>query len=103
MNAKLVREESEFKPEWSWINELNQVDEIEISLSLLKDSSTVEPFGSCGKKVIIANFLPDGKLEVTVAAKRTPWTDAPIELASNSKENIEKSNKGSKIKTELTR
>ncbi|CAH1437611.1 unnamed protein product [Lactuca virosa] len=40
MNSILVWEESEFKPEW--IKDLNEVDEIENPLSLLKDSSMVE-------------------------------------------------------------
>ncbi|KAI3521040.1 hypothetical protein L1887_10498 [Cichorium endivia] len=100
MNSKLVWEESEFKPEW--IKDLNEVDEIENPLSLLNDSSMVEPLGSCGKKVMMwwlraearadskfpAGWRIDPPLEVTVEAKRTPWPDPPLELESNSEKLI---------------
>ncbi|XP_023754316.1 beta-1,4-xylosyltransferase IRX14 [Lactuca sativa] len=96
MNSRLVWEESEFKPEW--IKDLNEVDEIENPLSLLKDSSMVEPLGNCGKKVMMwwlraearadskfpSGWIIDPPLEVTVAAKRTPWPDVTLEIASNS-------------------
>ncbi|KAD7479361.1 hypothetical protein R6Q59_008219 [Mikania micrantha] len=90
MNSKLVWEESEFRPEW--IKDLDMVagdgaDGTENPLSFLEDSSMVEPLGGCGKKVMLwwhrAEARADSKfpsgwtigpqLEVTVAAKRTPW------------------------------
>ncbi|XP_024962660.1 probable beta-1,4-xylosyltransferase IRX14 [Cynara cardunculus var. scolymus] len=98
MNSRLVWEESEFRPEW--IKDLDMVatgnGEIENPLSFLKDSSMVEPLGSCGKKVMLwwlraearadskfpAGWRIEPQLEVTVAAKRTPWPDAPPELPS---------------------
>ena len=55
MNSRLVWEESEFRPEW--IKDLDMVvsgdREIENPLSFVKDSSMVEPLGSCGKKVML--------------------------------------------------
>ncbi|KAM0022424.1 putative 1,4-beta-D-xylan synthase [Helianthus debilis subsp. tardiflorus] len=114
MNSKLVCEESEFRPEW--IKDVNTVvagdvvGEIENPLSFLEDASMVEPLGSCGKKVMLwwlrAEARADSKfpsgwiidpqfrwiiapqLEVTVAAKRTPWPEAPTELPSNTEKEI---------------
>nr|XP_043633498.1 beta-1,4-xylosyltransferase IRX14-like [Erigeron canadensis] len=100
MNARLVWEESEFRPEW--IRDLEMVvaggeeDEIENPLSFLEDASMVEPLGGCGKKVMMwwsraearadskfpAGWTIDPPLEVTVPAKQTPWPDVPLELAS---------------------
>lgn len=51
MNLRLVWEESKFKREW--IKDLNEFDKIKNPLSLLKDSSMVEPLGNCGKKVMM--------------------------------------------------
>ncbi|KAJ9562283.1 hypothetical protein OSB04_007443 [Centaurea solstitialis] len=57
MNSRLVWKEAEFRPDW--IKDLDMVvagdgdDDIESPLSLLKDSSMVEPLGSCGKKVML--------------------------------------------------
>ncbi|KAI7729083.1 hypothetical protein M8C21_018407 [Ambrosia artemisiifolia] len=93
MNSRLVWKEAEFRPDW--IKDLDVVlaedgsDAIENPLPLLKDSSMVEPLGSCGKKVMLwwlrAEARADSKfpsgwiinppLEMTVAAKRTPWPD----------------------------
>nr|XP_043618295.1 probable beta-1,4-xylosyltransferase IRX14H [Erigeron canadensis] len=101
INSRLVWSEAEFRPEW--IKDLDIVvgvdgdDDIESPLSLLNDSSTVEPLGSCGKKVMLwwlraearadskfpAGWTIDPPLEMTVPAKRTPWPDAPLELPSN--------------------
>nr|GEY04449.1 probable beta-1,4-xylosyltransferase IRX14 [Tanacetum cinerariifolium] len=57
MNSRLVWKEAEFRPEW--INDLDMVvaaggdDDIGSPLSLVKDSSMVEPLGGCGKKVMM--------------------------------------------------
>ncbi|KAK1433100.1 hypothetical protein QVD17_10006 [Tagetes erecta] len=101
MNSRLVWKEAEFRPDW--IKDLDLVvagdgdDDIESPLSLVKDSSMVEPLGSCGKKVMLwwlraearadskfpSGWIIDPPLEMTVPAKRTPWGDAPPELPSN--------------------
>ncbi|KAJ9562282.1 hypothetical protein OSB04_007442 [Centaurea solstitialis] len=101
MNSRLVWKEAEFRPDW--IKDLDMMvagdgdDDIESPLSLLKDSSMVEPLGSCGKKVMLwwlraearadskfpSGWTIDPPLEVTIPAKRTPWPDAPPELPSN--------------------
>lgn len=90
MNSRLVWKEGEFRPDW--IKDLDMVDgddDIESPLSLVEDSSMVEPLGGCGKKVMMwwlrAEARADSKfptgwnidppLEMTVPAKRTPWPD----------------------------
>lgn len=98
LNSRLLWKDAEDKPEW--VNDLDNVadsgGDIESPLSLLKDSSMVEPLGSCGRKVLLwwlrvearadskfpARWMLDPPLEVTVPAKRTPWPDAPPELPS---------------------
>ncbi|KAK1410289.1 hypothetical protein QVD17_36824 [Tagetes erecta] len=103
MNSRLVWEESEFRPEW--IKDLDMVvggDEVENPLSFVEDGSMVEPLGGCGKKVMLwwhraearadskfpSGWVVDPQLEVTVAAKRTPWSDVPSELESNTEKVI---------------
>ncbi|KAI3760944.1 hypothetical protein L1987_51348 [Smallanthus sonchifolius] len=106
MNSRLVWKEAEFRPDW--IKDLDTVvvgdgdDDIESPLSLVKDSSMVEPLGGCGKKVMLwwlraearadskfpSGWIIDPQLEMTVAAKQTPWTDAPPELPSNTQKVI---------------
>ncbi|KAD4888198.1 hypothetical protein R6Q59_034717 [Mikania micrantha] len=106
MNSRLVWKEAEFRPDW--IKDLDMVaaadgdDDIESPLSLVKDSSMVEPLGSCGKKVMLwwlraearadskfpSGWIIDPPLEVTVPAKRTPWPDVPPELPSNTQKVI---------------
>ncbi|WCJ31260.1 Nucleotide-diphospho-sugar transferases superfamily protein [Euphorbia peplus] len=93
LNSRLLWKDTEDKPDW--ISDLDSVDEnIESPLSLLKDSSMVEPLGSCGRQVMLwwlrvearsdSKFPPgwiiDPPLEITVPAKRTPWPDTPPEL-----------------------
>ncbi|RAL46705.1 hypothetical protein DM860_004984 [Cuscuta australis] len=98
LNARLLWGED--KPDW--VKDLDTVkngddeDGIESPLSLLKDSSMMEPLGSCGRKVMVwwlrvegradSKFPPrwiiDPPLEITVPAKRTPWPDAPPEHPS---------------------
>lgn len=55
LNSRLVWENIEEKP--AWVKELNEVgkdgDDVESPLSLLKDTSVVEPLGSCGRKVLL--------------------------------------------------
>lgn len=103
LNSRLVWKEDEDKPEW--VKDLDTVagerEDIECPLSLLKDSSAVEPLGSCGRRVLMwwlrvearadskfpAGWTIDPPLEITVPAKRTPWPDAPPELPSNEKTN----------------
>ncbi|GJX94241.1 probable beta-1,4-xylosyltransferase IRX14 [Tanacetum coccineum] len=101
MNSRLVWKEAEFRPEW--INDLDMFvaaggdDDIGSPLSLVKDSSMVEPLGGCGKKVMMwwlraearadskfpSGWTIDPPLEMTVPAKRTPWPDVTPELPSN--------------------
>ncbi|XAR57765.1 1,4-beta-D-xylan synthase [Bertholletia excelsa] len=101
LNSGLLWKEAKDKPEW--IKELGTLDgdgeDIESPLSLVKDSSVVEPLGSCGRKVLLwwlrvearydskfpAGWIIDPPLGVTVPAKRTPWPDVPPELPSNPK------------------
>ncbi|KFK30308.1 hypothetical protein AALP_AA7G245100 [Arabis alpina] len=93
-NSRLLWEEGENKPEWvKDFGSLNWNDGVESPLSLLNDPSMVEPLGSCGKQVLLwwlrvearadSKFPPgwiiDSPLEITVAAKRTPWPDVPPE------------------------
>ncbi|CAH9069294.1 unnamed protein product [Cuscuta europaea] len=111
LNSRLVWKDGEEKPEW--VKDLDGVVDagggIESPLSLLKDSSVVEPLGNCGRKVMLwwlrvearadskfpARWIIDPPLDVTVPAKRTPWPDAPPELPNAEKltsiqENTEK-------------
>ncbi|KAK6128600.1 hypothetical protein DH2020_037675 [Rehmannia glutinosa] len=98
LNSRLVWEDTE-KP--VWVKELEEVggdgEDVESPLSLLKDSSVVEPLGSCGRKVMLwwlrvearadskfpARWIIDPPLDITVPAKRTPWPDAPPDLPSS--------------------
>ncbi|XP_073041114.1 probable beta-1,4-xylosyltransferase IRX14H [Primulina eburnea] len=98
LNARLVWEDTADRPEW--IKDLDEVgkdgEDLESPLSLLKDTSVVEPLGSCGCKVMLwwlrvearadskfpARWIIDPPLEITVPAKRTPWPDSPPELLS---------------------
>ncbi|PIA56582.1 hypothetical protein AQUCO_00700731v1 [Aquilegia coerulea] len=55
LNSRLLWKEAEDKPEW--IRDLDTLvddgDTLESPLSLLKDSSFVEPLGNCGRKVLL--------------------------------------------------
>lgn len=55
LNSRLLWEETEDKPEW--VKDLRSVVmgeiDVESPLSILKDSSVVEPLGSCGRKVMM--------------------------------------------------
>ncbi|KAF2295369.1 hypothetical protein GH714_032682 [Hevea brasiliensis] len=97
VNSRLLWKGAEDKPDW--IKDLDSVGEdIESPLSLLKDTSIVEPLGSCGRQVLLwwlrvearsdSKFPPgwiiDPPLEITVPSKRTPWPDVP-ELPSTEK------------------
>ncbi|KAK3022310.1 hypothetical protein RJ639_046168 [Escallonia herrerae] len=101
LNSRLVWKEAVDKPDW--VKDLDMVarDEanVESPLSLLKDSSVVEPLGSCGRKVLLwwlrvearadskfpSGWIIDPPLEVTVPARHTPWPDAPPELPTSEK------------------
>ncbi|KAK6151200.1 hypothetical protein DH2020_016132 [Rehmannia glutinosa] len=104
LNSRLVWEDTEDKPVWvkEW-EEVGRDDEgVESPLSLVKDTSVVEPLGSCGRKVLLwwlrvearadskfpARWIIDPPLEITVPAKRTPWPDAPPELPSSAEKVI---------------
>ncbi|MCL7026334.1 hypothetical protein MKW94_023460 [Papaver nudicaule] len=96
LNSRLVWQEIEDKPEW--VRDLDTLAEdaeiLDSPLSLLKDASFVEPLGNCGRKVMLwwlrveargdSKFPPrwiiDLPLEVTIPAKRTPWSDATPEI-----------------------
>lgn len=98
LNSRLLWKEAEDKPEW--VNDLDTIDgDVESPLSLLKDTSVVEPLGECGRKVLLwwlrveartdSKFPPgwiiDPPLEIIVPAKRTPWPEVPPVLPSNVK------------------
>ncbi|KAJ7944457.1 Glycosyltransferase [Quillaja saponaria] len=101
LNSRILWKDGEDKPEW--VRDLDTLDgvhkEIESPLSLLKDSSVVEPLGSCGRQVLLwwlrveartdskfpSRWIIDPPLDITVPSKRTPWPDAPPELPSNEK------------------
>ncbi|KAI5684513.1 hypothetical protein M9H77_05741 [Catharanthus roseus] len=101
LNSRLVWKDVEDKPEWAKDFDIVAADgkDFESPLSLLKDTSVVEPLGSCGRKVMLwwlrvearadskfpAGWTIDPPLEVTVPAKRTPWPDAPPELPASEK------------------
>lgn len=55
LNSRLVWEEAEDKPAWvkEWEEVVRDGDDVENPLSLLKDSSVVEPLGSCGRRVLL--------------------------------------------------
>ncbi|KAL3646334.1 Beta-1,4-xylosyltransferase irx14 [Castilleja foliolosa] len=104
LNSRLVWEETEDKP--VWVKEWEEIDrdgeDLESPLSLLKDTSVVEPLGSCGRKVLLwwlrvearadskfpTRWSIENPLEITVPAKRTPWPDAPPELPSATTEKM---------------
>ncbi|KAI9089067.1 hypothetical protein K1719_029346 [Acacia pycnantha] len=103
LNSRLLWKDVD-KPEW--IRDLDALDgvgeDVESPLSLLKDTSVVEPLGSCGRQVLLwwlrveartdSKFPPrwiiDPPLDITVPSRRTPWPDAPPELPSNEKVSI---------------
>ncbi|KAK1363792.1 Glycosyltransferase [Heracleum sosnowskyi] len=120
LNSILLWEETEDKPEW--VKDLRSVVmgeiDVESPLSMLKDSSVVEPLGSCGRKVMLwwlrvearadskfpSGWIIDPPLEVTVPAKRTTWPDAPPELLSNENlTNIQESTEKRATKTRAPR
>ncbi|MQM22905.1 hypothetical protein Taro_055964 [Colocasia esculenta] len=96
LNSRMLWKDNEEKPDW--VHDVDSViengEELENPLALLKDASFVEPLGNCGKKVMLwwlrmearadskfpSRWMIDPPLEVTVPAKRTPWPDAPPEL-----------------------
>uniref|UniRef100_A0A1J3CQ54 Glycosyltransferases n=1 Tax=Noccaea caerulescens TaxID=107243 RepID=A0A1J3CQ54_NOCCA len=106
LNARLLWEEAENKPEWvkdfgRLLNENHQG--VESPLSLLNDASMVEPLGSCGRQVLLwwlrvearadSKFPPgwiiDPPLEITVEARRTPWPDVPPEPPTKKKDQMQ--------------
>lgn len=93
LNSRLLWTEDDDKPDLA--KDLDVLDEdLESPLSLLKDTSIIEPLGECGRKVMLwwlrvearadSKFPPgwiiNPPLEITVPAKRTPWPDSPPEL-----------------------
>ncbi|WOH10134.1 hypothetical protein DCAR_0729596 [Daucus carota subsp. sativus] len=120
LNSRLLWEEAEDKPDWAkdFHNIVTSEADVESPLSILKDSSVVEPLGNCGRKVMMwwlrvearadSKFPPgwiiDPPLEITVPAKRTPWPDAPPELLNNEKlTNIQESTEKRAPKTRAPR
>ncbi|XVF15507.1 hypothetical protein REPUB_Repub09cG0159800 [Reevesia pubescens] len=98
LNSRLLWKDGEDKREW--FKDIGMLDgNMESPLGLVKDSSVVEPLGSCGRQVLLwwlrvearadSRFPPrwiiDPPLEITVPSKRTPWPDAPPELPANEK------------------
>ncbi|CAN8328271.1 unnamed protein product [Cochlearia groenlandica] len=103
LNSRLLWDEAENKPEWvKDFGSLNVNVGLESPLSLLNDPSMVEPLGSCGRQVLLwwlrvearadSKFPPgwiiDPPLEMTVAAKRTPWPDVPPEPPTKKKDQM---------------
>ncbi|XP_061340022.1 probable beta-1,4-xylosyltransferase IRX14H [Gastrolobium bilobum] len=101
-NSRLLWKDLDDKPDW--IKDLEALDDdIDSPLSLLRDTSVVEPLGSCGRQVLLwwlrveartdskfpAQWIIDPPLDITVPSKRTPWPDAPPELPINEKVLIE--------------
>ncbi|EFH42971.1 glycosyl transferase family 43 protein [Arabidopsis lyrata subsp. lyrata] len=102
LNSRLLWKESvDEKP--AWIKDLSLLDdndEIDSPLSLVKDPSMLEPLGSCGRRVLLwwlrvearadSKFPPGwiikSPLEITVPSKRTPWPDSSSELPAAIKE-----------------
>ncbi|KAK7331029.1 hypothetical protein VNO77_25238 [Canavalia gladiata] len=101
LNSRLLWKDLDDKPDWiKDLEVLDGVDEdIESPLSLLRDTSVVEPLGNCGRHVLLwwlrveartdskfpAQWIIDPPLDITVPSKRTPWPDAPPELPINEK------------------
>ncbi|CAH2076275.1 unnamed protein product, partial [Thlaspi arvense] len=91
LNSRLLwEEEGESRPEWvKEFGSLNENEGVESPLSLLNDPSMVEPLGTCGRQVLLwwlrvearadskfpSGWIIDPPLEITVAAKRTPWPE----------------------------
>ncbi|CAN8251409.1 unnamed protein product [Cochlearia groenlandica] len=114
LNSKLLWKDSvEDRP--TWVKDLNLLDEneeIESLLSLVKDPSMVEPLGSCGRQVLLwwlrvearadSKFPPGwiikSPLEITVPSKRTPWPDSSSEAKSDTMEMRSTKPRGSKRK-----
>ncbi|RID77230.1 hypothetical protein BRARA_A00158 [Brassica rapa] len=103
LNSRILWDEAESKPEWvKEFGLLNENEGVESPLSLLNDPSMVEPLGSCGRQVLLwwlrvearadSKFPPgwviDPPLEITVAAKRTPWPDVPPEPPTKKKDQM---------------
>lgn len=103
LNSRMLWDDAESKPEWvKEFGLLNENDGVESPLSLLNDPSMVEPLGSCGRQVLLwwlrvearadSKFPPgwiiDPPLEITVAAKRTPWPDVPPEPPTKKKDQM---------------
>ncbi|KAJ0252346.1 Beta-1,4-xylosyltransferase IRX14 [Hirschfeldia incana] len=103
LNSRMLWDEAESKPEWvKEFGLLSENDGVESPLSLLNDPSMVEPLGSCGRQVLLwwlrvearadSKFPPgwviDPPLEITVAAKRTPWPDVPPEPPTKKKDQM---------------
>ncbi|KAJ1421152.1 Nucleotide-diphospho-sugar transferase [Sesbania bispinosa] len=96
LNSRLLWKDLDDRPDWiKDVEALDGVDEdIDSPLSLLKDTSVVEPLGSCGRQVLLwwlrveartdskfpSQWIIDPPLDITVPSKRTPWPDAPPEL-----------------------
>ncbi|CAN1294311.1 Probable beta-1,4-xylosyltransferase IRX14H [Linum perenne] len=120
INSRLLWQDIEDKSQW--VKDLDSVvEDVESPLSLLKDSSMVEPLGSCGRQVLLwwlrveartdskfpGGWIIDPPLDISVASKRTPWPDAPPELPSNEKvaavRNMEEPHPVKHIKTRSSR
>lgn len=104
LNSRLVWEDAEDKP--VWVKDLDEIgkdgEDVESPLSLLKDTSVVEPLGSCGRKVLLwwlrvearadskfpARWIINPPLDITIPAKHTPWPDAPPELPTSTEKVI---------------
>ncbi|XP_074578861.1 putative beta-1,4-xylosyltransferase IRX14 [Curcuma longa] len=122
LNSRLLWKEAEGKP--NWVRDLDDVgingEEIESPLDLLKDATSVEPLGNCGKKVLLwwlraearydskfpTRWVIDPRLEIIVPAKRTPWPEAPPDLVfqqmaddeDHTREHVSKKSKSSRSK-----
>lgn len=71
LNSRLLWQDAEDKPEW--VKDLDTAieagEEIENPLSLLKDSSMVEPLGNCGHKVMVWWLRVEGRADSKFPAR----------------------------------
>lgn len=63
LDSRLLWKEDVDKPEWMKDLESLSDDEIENPLSLVKDTSVVEPLGNCGRKVLLWWLRVEARLD----------------------------------------
>ncbi|CAH8335613.1 unnamed protein product [Eruca vesicaria subsp. sativa] len=118
LNSRLVWEEGGGDDRPSWVKDVDKLLDGDEGvddgvLSLVKDASMVEPLGSCGRRVLLwwlrvearadSKFPPGwiikSPLDITVASKKTPWSDSSSKLPVVTKETKNSKPRGSKGKS----